>query len=233
MRGIVQSYRATRWVLLLQATAILLLAGCGAEVDEVQDGAPALRGDNVCISQESTPEGCETPAEAPPVESIPTDDENATEAQSVENLVPACGRAITYQDGVPVISNGKYQGTGYSCGGCGHTFGCHFQCVNLATRYFYYFWRIGYTRWGVASAAQMCTTHPWNVRTYWRGSGYVPRHGDAMVFGGNSRNPWGHVAIVNYVKNGIAYVVEQNGSHSGRNAYYLSGASCFLRATTR
>jgi len=115
--------------------------------------------------------------------------------------------------------------------------GFGYQCLELATRYFYARHNID-PIWGVQTASQMCATHPGRVSVV-----SLPKPGDLMVFipGTPARGKQparlskcgiadaGHVAVVDQVPgNGSISVVQQNPAK--KLSWPGSCALCYLRA---
>ncbi len=131
---------------------------------------------------------------------------------------PPCGAEMASFNGIGAYSNGEYQGTGTSCGDWSDT-GLQWQCVEYTQRYFNYIYGTKPV-WPVDYAMQMCDSYPYGMTTTWS-----PSVGDAVVF---NWQPYGHTAVVTGIDGGIVYVIEQNGSPNGYNAYYASDVACYL-----
>jgi surface antigen len=134
---------------------------------------------------------------------------------------PSCGTTMASFNGVAAKSNGGNQCTGSSCGGYG-TYGYHYQCVELAQRYFGTLY--GTTPIWYGNAIDLCHTYP---------SGVVktssPIAGDLVVF---NTGTWGHVAVITSVTSSTVNVIEQNSSPSGKNSYSRgSNVACYLHAS--
>lgn len=132
---------------------------------------------------------------------------------------PSCGTTMATFNGIAAKSNGANQCTGSSCGGYG-TYGYHYQCVELAQRYFGE--KHGTTAIWHVNAKDMCSTHPSGVSKT-----SSPQPGDLFV---RTSGTYGHVAVITAVHSSTVDVIEQNSSPSGRNTYYKSDAGCFLTA---
>jgi len=131
-----------------------------------------------------------------------------------------CGEAMYTFLGVSAKSNGAQQCTGSSCGGHGDT-GYHYQCVELAQRFFAVKYNVHPTIWG-GNAKDLCTVHPSTVH---RTSS--PRPGDLAV---RTSGTYGHVMVIMDVRGSEIDVMEQNSSPTGRNTYRMSDMGCYLRA---
>lgn len=132
---------------------------------------------------------------------------------------PSCGTTMATFNGIAAKSNGVNQCTGSSCGGYG-TYGYHYQCVELAQRYFGE--KHGTTAIWHVNAKDMCSTHPSGVSKT-----SSPKPGDLFV---RTSGTYGHVAVITAVYSSTVDVIEQNSSPSGRNTYSKSDAGCFLTA---
>lgn len=132
---------------------------------------------------------------------------------------PSCGTTMATFNGIAAKSNGVNQCTGSSCGGYG-TYGYHYQCVELAQRYFGE--KHGTTAIWHVNAKDMCSTHPSGVSKT-----SSPKPGDLFV---RTSGTYGHVAVITAVYSSTVDVIEQNSSPSGRNTYSKSDAACFLTA---
>lgn len=151
--------------------------------------------------------------------------------QSTAALMPACGTNLAEVDGIWAKSNGPYTNTGESCSGRTPVGALAYQCVEFAQRYMNAKFGIA-PLWPVDYAAQMCTSKPAGVTTHGAGSGYLPKHGDLVVW---NTNFYGHVAVVRKVSGRTLEIVEQNASIGGsmgvRNIGIDSaGISCYLSA---
>ncbi len=116
------------------------------------------------------------------------------------------GCVLTTLDGVEVRYNGLYgQGQG------AYEFGYKWQCVELIQRY--YFAKFNYPKiWAPYYAYQTFDSngHPASMTAFPNGGPTVPERGDILVFGKTSWNPYGHVALVQAVHDGLVSFVEQN-----------------------
>lgn len=158
-------------------------------------------------------------------------DEDTGRASSA--LMPACGTNLAAVDGVWAKSNGAQTNTGDSCFGRTSVGALGYQCVEFAQRYMNAIFGIK-ALWPVDYAAQMCTSHPAGVTTHWAGSGYVPKHGDLVVW---NTNYYGHVAVVRTVTGSSLEIVEQNASIGGSQGVRTigidsAGVSCYVSADT-
>lgn len=153
------------------------------------------------------------------------------QAITCSGTAATCGTALASLDNVSAKSNGSYQGTGSSCGGQG-SYGLQYQCVEFARRY----WSVAkaHTFGSLSNGAQqLCDLTPdrW-VKYSPSDYSHHPTKGDLIVLPGTSTNPYGHVAVVDYISGSTqawtAYVVEQNGSCSGRAAYSMDRLRCYL-----
>lgn len=134
---------------------------------------------------------------------------------------PSCGTTMASFNGVAAKSNGANQCTGNACGGYG-TYGYHYQCVELAQRYFGTLY--GTTPIWYGNAIDLCHTYPSGVV---KTSSPIP--GDLVVF---NHGTWGHVAVITSVSSSSLNVIEQNSSPSGKNTYSRgSNVACYLHAT--
>ena len=131
---------------------------------------------------------------------------------------PPCGTSLASYNGIEAYSNGDYQGTGTSCGDWTAT-GYQYQCVEYVQRYFNYLYGIAPV-WPVSFASQMCSSYPAGMNVV-----SSPAPGYAVVF---NFGYYGHTAVVTDVGSGVIYVIEENGSPSGTNAYYMSDVLCYL-----
>lgn len=132
---------------------------------------------------------------------------------------PSCGTTMASYNGIPAKSNGAEQCTGSSCGGYG-TYGYHYQCVELAQRYFGTIH--GITPIWHVNAKDMCSSHPSGVSKTSN-----PKPGDLWV---RTSGTYGHVAVITAVHSSTVDVIEQNSSPSGKNTYNKADAGCFLTA---
>lgn len=132
---------------------------------------------------------------------------------------PSCGTTMASFNGVAAKSNGAEQCTGSSCGGYGD-YGYHYQCVELAQRYFGT--QFGITAIWHVNAKDMCSTHPSGVSKTSN-----PKPGDLWV---RTSGTYGHVAVITAVHSSTVDVIEQNSSPTGRNTYNKADAGCFLTA---
>ncbi len=142
---------------------------------------------------------------------------------------PSCGVVLTSIDGVPAYSNGECQTRG-DCNCLGTTaYGLGYQCVELAQRYFSQ--KFGFPNvWpNVGSAWQMCdAAAALPASVHFRGSGYIPVHGDLAVLGNGAGD--GHVAVVSSAGGGSVDTVEQNSSASGHGTVAIGSERCFIHA---
>ncbi len=122
-----------------------------------------------------------------------------------DSKVPGCVLAIV--DGVEVRYNGMdpwaVQGI--------TEYGSEYQCVELIQRYYaqvrnypaywmpYYAYEV-FEDWG----------HPASMKAYPNGSPIPPKRGDILVFGSTWYAPYGHVAIVESVKDGRIKFAQEN-----------------------
>jgi hypothetical protein len=143
-------------------------------------------------------------------------DPDATEdtEQSSAALVPACGANLAQVDGIWAKSNGAYMNTGTPCAGSTPVGALAFQCVEYAQRYMNAKFGIA-ALWPVDYARQMCTQYPAGVTPHAPRSGYVPKHGDLLVWGSSWGGGYGHVAVIDKVSGGTLTVVEQNAIVNG------------------
>jgi surface antigen len=133
---------------------------------------------------------------------------------------PSCGTTMATYNGVAAKSNGANQCTGNSCGGYG-TYGYHYQCVELAQRYFGTLY--GTTPIWYGNAIDLCHTYPSGVV---KTSSPIP--GDLVVF---NTGTYGHVAVITSVSSSTVNVIEQNSSPNGKNSYSRgSNVACYLHA---
>ena len=96
---------------------------------------------------------------------------------------------LTSIDGITVYSNG-----GNTDNACSDDYGCKFQCVELAQRY-YAILHSTPSRWGVSLACQMWDNHPNGFeRRANDGNSPQPERGDLIIWGCNYYGT-GHVAI--------------------------------------
>ena len=136
---------------------------------------------------------------------------------------PPCGTVMSSFNGIDAYSNGDNQGTGDSCADWSST-GLQFQCVEYTQRYFNALHGLAPV-WPISFAYEMCSSYP---------DGITPvggaQSGYGVVF---NWPPYGHTAVVTNVRDGIIDVIEQNGSPSGTNSYYMSEVLCFLAPARR
>jgi surface antigen len=133
---------------------------------------------------------------------------------------PACGTVMSTFNGISAKSNGGNQCTGSSCGGYGD-YGYHYQCVELAQRYFGELYGTAPIWYG--NAIDLCHTYPAGVSLT-----SSPIKGDLVVF--KTSSGYGHVAVVTGFDGSTINVMEQNSSPSGTNSYGTSNVVCYLHA---
>lgn len=176
--------------------------------------------------------GCSSAGERPAEADAPDEERTGAAVGALEDCQPcpgaqACGAIMAWIDDQPAKSNGNQQCCGTPCDGVkGDTYGDHWQCVELAQRYFAKKFETA-DKWPVGAAREMCDRAVAGTRVHWKGDGYTPVHGDLIVLDGGA---YGHVAVVNTVSGGTVDVVEQNSSVDGTNTYSISKARCFIHA---
>lgn len=169
-----------------------------------------------------------------------TADEHPALAESPTDCgaVLLAGKDWMQGQGVDVRSNGKSQGTGWSCKGETETynlnasppqFGFGWQCVELANRLYaskgWYpqmtlgpetnygaKWMYTYAKNGKYAG----TPDNPGLEAYENGSGYIPVPGDLII---DSNDEYGHVVVVDYIEGKTLKAVEQNGGYAGRIDY--------------
>lgn len=155
---------------------------------------------------------------------------------STLSSAPPCGDGLASYNDIVSYSNGDYQGTGDSCSGWSST-GLQYQCVEYAQRYFNSLYGVAPV-WPVDFAYQMCSSYPDGITPVdYPSAGYGvvfnwPPYGTTIITNYYNNTLTiiilGHVAVVIGVNDGTIDVIEQNGSPTGTNTYYLSEVLCFL-----